>query len=132
MRKYVILFWLVISIFLSSGCSDYGKKIQFGNLDLYYTSAVTKDEADKLGNYLVQRGINNNGAKKTVQLSKDGYTYQFRMVLKQDLEQDEDTKRQFEKQAYLISQDVFNGERVEVHACDEDFKTIRVYLMKAY
>jgi len=53
------IFLLIVTILFSftlSGCgTNYGEKLTYlGDNELYYTSNVTKSEADKLGSYLVK------------------------------------------------------------------------------
>ena len=69
----------VLMIFLLlSGCGGgYGKELKFNGGQLFYTTALSKDIAEKLGNYLVKIGFF-NGDLKTVQLNKSGSTFEFR------------------------------------------------------
>src|SRR2546421_7095270 len=70
-----------------TGCNGYGKELKFKKGQLFYTSKVTKDEADKLGNYLVKEGFFTDMKEITVQLNKSGSTYEFRMVVLKGMDQ---------------------------------------------
>jgi hypothetical protein len=106
-------------------CSGHGTKLEFNGGDLYYTDNVTESEAKKLGDYLVKEGFY-DGKPKSVQLDKSGSTYQFRMVVQPERQNDEATMTLMKTFAGELSSDLFNDAPVEVHACDEQLKTLRV------
>lgn len=126
-NMFSILFFL-ICILIASGCEqNYGKRLEFKGSELYYTSSVSIDEAKRLGNYLVSNGFftdNNKGG--TVQLNKEGGTYEFRMVIKKGLENDQEFIQTTKQIAAVLSNDVFGGKEVDIHLCDDQLKTIRV------
>jgi hypothetical protein len=107
---------------------DYGTEKSFDGVQLWYTSIITEKEADAMGNYLIESGFS-DGMEKTVQLNKSGNTYEFRMVVKTGIEQDQEYAELGKLLATEISTFVFNREPVDVHFCDENFKTLRVLLM---
>ena len=117
----------VMMIFLLlSGCGGgYGKELKFNGGQLFYTTAISKDIAEKLGDYLVKIGFF-NGDLKTVQLNKSGSTFEFRMVVKKGIEQDQELIKSFKLFCRELSGDVFNSAQVDIHLCDEHLKTIRV------
>jgi hypothetical protein len=110
------------------GCNSYGTKLEYGKSELYYTKNVTEAEAKKLGDYLNKIKFF-DGDGKSVQLDKPGDTYQFRMVIKEGLEKDEKYITGSKEAAVEISQNVFDGAKVEVHLCDNQLKTLRVVTM---
>ena len=122
MSKKIFMF-LIILFFIS--CDTYGELLNFNGGELYYTSNITSYEAHQLGNYCVQEGFF-DGNLKTVQLDKNGNTYEFRMVIKKGLENDPEILDLMKIWAYSLSQDVFNGSQVDIHLCDEYLKTLRV------
>lgn len=117
----------VMMIFLLLlGCGGgYGSELKFNGGQLFYTTAISKDIAEKLGNYLVKIGFF-NGDLKTVQLNKSGSTFEFRMVVKKGIEQDQELIKSFKLFCRELSDDVFNSAQVDIHLCDEHLKTIRV------
>ena len=119
---------LLIAAFLLVGCTDYGKEKTFNGVQLFFTADITDAEADQLGQYLIQSEFA-DGEEKTVQLAKTGSTYEFRMVVKKGLENDEEYAQVFKQFAADISQNVFNGAQVDLHACDETLETLRVFPM---
>ena len=107
---------------------NFGKLKVFDALQIFYTSDISDEEVNALGNYLVKADWG-KGNDKTIQITKSGDTYQFKMVLKKGLEQDAKMALMFAKLALQLSQDVFHNKTVEFHACDEHLSTLRVYLM---
>ena len=115
---------LFIALFFIS-CEGYGELLEFNGGELYYTSNVTLAEANKLGKYCVQEQLF-NGNRKTVQLDKEGSTYLFRIVVKKGLENDQEYINIAKATAAQLSREVFNGQQVDIHLCDENLKTLRV------
>lgn len=105
--------------------SGYGKLLEFNGGELYYTSNISSYEAHQLGNYCIQEGFF-DGNSKTIQIDKNGGVYEFRMVIKKGLENDPDVLDVAKIVAFQLSQDVFNGNQVDIHLCDEYLKTLRV------
>ena len=126
-KKNFITTILVLTVLMAVGlaCSSYGTKLDFNNGELYYTDNVTESDAKKLGEYLVKSGFF-DGKKLTVQLDKSGSTYQFRMVVVKEKQNDEATIELMKSFAGEISEDVFNDAPTELHICDDQLKTIRV------
>ncbi len=126
-KKNFITTVLVLTVLLAVGlaCSSYGTKLDFNNGELYYTDNVTEADARKLGDYLVKSGFF-DGRKITVQLDKAGATYQFRMVVVKEKQNDEATALLMKTFAGEISEEVFNDAPTELHICDDQLKTIRV------
>ena len=127
----ILIFTMLFSVMLVGCGADFGTKINFGeNNELYYTESVTKAQAQALGDYLVKEEFfANDGNERTVQLNKSGSTYEFRMVVKTGLEQDQATVDLMKDVAIELSANVFNGETVDVHLCDDTLKTLRVVVV---
>ena len=106
-------------------------KLVFDGTEIYYTTSVTKAEANKLGNYLVDTGAI-DGQEISIQLNKRGKTYEFRAVVQKGVEQDTEYIDIFKNFTIELSQNVFDGANVDIHLCDEYFKTIRVVPMQGY
>jgi len=127
----LLLMFTMLSTLIYSCSSGYGKEKKFNGVQLFYTSKVTEAQADKLGNYLISGGFA-NGEKKTVQITKTGNTYEFRMVVKKGIEKDEEYTKLFKSYAWELSQFVFNGVRLEIHLCDDKLKTLKVIIPIVY
>lgn len=124
-RIVVAIILIGIALLRLASCHDYGKKLTFNGGDLYYTSQVTEADAQKLGNYLVKEKFF-DGTSKTVQLNKNGETYEFRMVMIKDGEKAPNTVETFTAVSKELSENVFSGGKVVVHLCDDRLKTLRV------
>lgn len=116
---------VAVILFIGLACNQYGTKLEFNGGELYYTDKVSEQEAKKLGEYLVKQEFF-DGREKTVQLDKSGSTYQFRMVVQKEKQNDEATKEMMKTFAGQLSDDVFGGAATEVHMCDEQLKTLHV------
>ena len=98
----------------------------FGAGEVYYTSNVTEDEARKLGDYLLKNRFFNHQDQRSIQLDRAGRTYLFRVVVQKGKDQDRTFDRIAETFAKILSREVFRGEPVDTHVCDERLRTLRV------
>lgn len=129
--------WVVISVLsvivvllsIIGSLVRYGTKLEYGSLDLYYTKNVTEADAKKLGDYLKRQTELSTGNKKTVQLDKSGDTYQYRVVVKEGIDKDEQYIALYRDFANELSKNVFNGAKVEVDLCDKHLKTLKAVPM---
>ena len=127
----MLIFAMLFSAILAGCGQNLGTKLNFGeNNELYYTENVTSEQAKALGDYLVKgEFFANDSNERTVQLNKSGSTYEFRMVVKTGLDQDQATIDLMKSVAAELSANVFNGETVDVHLCDDTLKTLRVVVV---
>lgn len=102
--------------------------MEFNGGELYHTATVTADEATRLGQYLVAEEFF-DGNEKTVQLNKNGSTYEFRFVVKKGLEDDPEFIATVKAFASELSEDVFGGNQVDIHLCDEYLETLRAVVV---
>lgn len=109
-------------------CNNYGTKLEFDGTEVYYTDNVTKDEAEKLGKFLVEQQFT-DGKKKSVQFDKKDDLYLFRMVTKEGFKLDAEKKSLFKTFTNLISTHVVDGAEVEIQLCDNKFNTTEVIKM---
>jgi hypothetical protein len=116
---------LALSLIFLTSCANYGSEKKFGNLQMFYTESVTESEVDELAEFLDQQDFVGE-TEISVQLNKDGDTYQFRMVTKEEYIEDETKLPLFKQMANMISTNVFEDAPVEVHLCDERLETQKV------
>ncbi len=116
---------LSISFLLLFGCNDLGSHLSFNNGDLYYTRNVALEDANKLGEYLVEAGFY-DGTEKTIQLDKRNDTFLLRMVVKEEMQDNKESNALLSFFASALSWKVFNGAAVEAHICDDHLKTVKV------
>jgi hypothetical protein len=124
-RILIAVVLIGIALLRITSCNNYGKKLTFNGGELYYTSQVAETDAKKLGEYLVKEKFF-DGTRKTVQLNKNGGTYEFRIVMIKDGEKATNTVETFTSVSKELSENVFDGSKVVVHLCDDHLKTLRV------
>ena len=110
---------------VSACMQNWGTRLEFNGGELYYTSSVTLEEATRLGEYMVESGFY-DGNEKTVQLTKTGATYEFRMVIMEGLDEDQEYIFIAGMYALELSRKVFDGSPVDIHLCDVQLETLRV------
>jgi hypothetical protein len=78
----VIVFWqLSRMLMLLTGTTNYGTLLKVNHADLYYTSAVSQEEAKALGAFLVKTEVF-DGRHMSTQLTRDGQTTRVRFPVK--------------------------------------------------
>jgi hypothetical protein len=118
---------VVLVLIVANALLSHGNRLEFNGGELYYTSAVTRDQATRLGHYLVREGVF-DGERKTVQLDRSGRTYQVRMVVKKGIDTDPAFIGLARQLAADLSRKVFDSDPVEIHFCDEGLNTLRVVI----
>ncbi len=126
MKKYLFIITLVSLLPILHGCTDYGKMKTYNGVDLYHKAPVTDAEAERLGNYLIGAKFADS-TEKSVQITRVGPVYQFRFVIKEADQNDTTLFKVFKLFSAELSNEVFNGAPVDIHICDKNFKTIRVF-----
>jgi len=104
---------------------SYGERLEFKAGELYYTPAVTEDEANALGEYLVENEFFNDDPK-TVQLNKSDGIYEFRMVVKQGFDPGIMEMIDFRQFAKQVSDGVFDSQPVDIHMTDMSLHTLKI------
>lgn len=114
--------WLLSS--LTAGPPTSGR-VDVAGSPLRWSAPVTEAEAVRLGRYLETQGPERNAAYG-LEIRRSGATYEYRMAVKTGLDKDETYVRLVKQFARQLSRDVFGGQPVDIHLCDESMKTIRV------
>ncbi|HEX4072838.1 MAG TPA: hypothetical protein VHX68_16785 [Planctomycetaceae bacterium] len=110
---------------LLTGATNYGTRLKVNQSDLYYTSAVSKEDAQRLRDVLVESKI--CGDKQiSMQITKSGKMLQFRFVVKPGSDKDESQIPTVQAMGAMLSSVVFGGAPLEIHLCDDHFQTLRV------
>lgn len=131
-RQLVIFFAAIALSALLIGCtadrsaSKWGKRLKYDGSTLFYTSSITEAKARELGDYLMELGFFQEDNPGSVQITKEGDTYQFRMVVKEDSGLDKEFLTAVALFSAHISNDIFEGQNLETHLCDDRFKTIEI------
>lgn len=123
--KRLLLFSLIALTGLAA-CTNYGKKVTDGNIEVYYKDGFTKSEAEKTARALseLDKSNGNKSTRKSFQLTRESDTITLRMVV------NEEKARQMEDDAFnaiaqVISEKVFGNKPVAMQLTDKKFKTIR-------
>ena len=129
-KKVGVVFAIIALAVLFVGCnglypSEWGKILKYEGSKLFYTSAVSQEQARKLGDYLLENGFFQKDNPGTAQITKEGDIYQFRMVVKDGKAQDVEFLKIAGMFAAQLSRDIFDNEMVEMHLCDKNFETIQ-------
>jgi hypothetical protein len=103
-----------------AACSEYGRRLEFNNGELFYSHAVRYNEAHLAGQLLMKNNMYFDGRPKSVQLDKKDGRYIFRVV---EPEQPYITQP-YENLAFLLNRNVFHAP-VDVEICDNRFKPVR-------
>ncbi len=104
---------------------EYGDRLTFNKSDLYYSPPVTREEATRLGNFLVQDGFF-AGDQKSARLTREEGVYQFRFMVVEGKQNDPEYVAACREITSHLSRNVFNNAPVEIHLCDHTFRTLLV------
>lgn len=104
--------------------SDLPKSIYAKATQILYTSKITALEATTLKNYLIESKFADE-SPKTIEFDKKNDTYLFRMVIKEGLENDENTVKVLKVFGEAISKDAFNNKPLKVHMCNNNLITLK-------
>lgn len=109
-----------------SAAPGLSKVLKAGETEIFYDGqSVTAKDAENLASYLQQIGFIDE-TPKSIELAKSGSIWQFRMVVQEEYADDPDYEDVFQTFARDLSVDLFNGDPVEFHLCDELFRTLAV------
>jgi hypothetical protein len=120
-------FFYLAAIITLAACTNYGKKVKVGNIEMYYRQGVTEDEANKAASVLdkIDKEENNNtDTRRSFQLLRDGDTITLRMVVDEKRAKDMPDEN-FLGVADVVSEKVFSGRPVNMDLTDKTFKTVR-------
>ena len=126
-----IILSLLIAVSLAA-CTNYGKKVKTGNIEVYYKDGVTQEQAKKISslfNEAVQSTNPGSKNRKSFQVSKPSDSVLLKMVVdKSKLDQVGDET--FYAISQMVSDSVFNGRPVNLMLTDDHFKPIRTLAFK--
>lgn len=103
--------------------SDVPGLIEKGNLHMLYTKNVTREQAQKLTDFLTK---DEKETAMTVQLDQRNDTLVYKMVVKAGFENNEAYTLVLKAYKDMISKEVFNNQIVEAQMCDEYMQTLKV------
>ncbi len=128
MKKIFLPALYIITIcFALTSCSGYGEKIKINEKsEVYIKDGGTKEEADKLGGFLLRNNYFDTSSEKSVQISKDKDTTFVKFVVDADkLKDNPQAELGFQYMQMMLRDSVFNGKPTRIILTDNAFKTIR-------
>jgi hypothetical protein len=102
---------------------DLGESLFFNNSMLFYTSSIKKEEAQKLGDFLVELEFFTEDPM-SLQIDKINDIYTIKLPIKKDAEKDEEFVESLQQVALSIAENIFDDELVEIHLCNDTFETL--------
>ena len=129
MKSVILSLFLAVSLL---ACTNYGKKVKTGDVEVFYKDGVTEEQAKKISvlfNEAVQRTNPGSSGRKSFQATKPSDSVLLKMVVdksKLDMVNDET----FYAIAGLVSDSVFNGGPVNLMLTDDHFKALRTLAFK--
>jgi hypothetical protein len=90
---------------------------------LFYTSSIKKEEAQKLGDFLVELEFFTEDPM-SLQIDKINDIYTIKLPIKKDAEKDEEFVESLQQVALSIAENIFDDELVEIHLCNDTFETL--------
>ncbi len=123
-RFLAVLFTVFLFVSETGRGADFGTRLQFNKAELYYTPSIQKEDAEKLGDYLVSTGF--FGDKEiSAQITRDKGEVQFRFVVNKGMENDPKYVQTVRMFVSMLAQSRFPSEKVVAHLCDDQFKTLK-------
>lgn len=116
----------LLSVMLGAcGLLNAGTELNVGNIQVFYKAPTTADEAMRMAEFLKDNGWGEDN-EVTVQLTRQGETYEVHVVVKKGIEQDPEYIASFKLLGDELSSEVFGDAKVDVHLADDYLNTIRV------
>lgn len=103
-----------------------GTMASFGKSEINYSTGISKEQAEKLSQFLQKVKFFTKESPATVQVRKAGEKTQVRFVIREDKIDDKLVRLRFRFFARGISKEIFDGKPVEVHFTDSHLKTVHV------
>ncbi len=116
----------LLAVLMLAACSNYGKKVKEGHIEVYYKEGISATEAEKTAKalYSADTEAGNKAVRKSFQLMREGETVIFRMVVDKEKAKDMGDEN-FSPIALLVSEKAFDGKPVDMELTDTKFKTLR-------
>lgn len=121
MKRIILFFVAAITL---AACTNYGKKVKSGNIEMYYREGITEDEAQKTASEIEKLDDSKEKVRKSFQLLRDGDTVTLRMVVDEAKAKDMGDEA-FLGIAQIVSQKVFGDRPVNMDLTGKTFKTIK-------
>lgn len=82
MKKFLLLVPVLLALSSCNLFSDYGKKVSIGQSEIFYKgNGVTKEDAEKVGNFLLENKLITTTKQSSAQVVKDNNAYIVRLIM---------------------------------------------------
>jgi hypothetical protein len=128
MRKILSPAWpFLAGILFFISCSPYGDKVEINSKsEVYIKDGGNKEDAKRLGEFLLDINYFDEQVQKSVQLVKSKDTFVVKFVINEEkLKGNPQAESGFSYMHMLLRDSVFSGKPTKVVLTDEKFKTIR-------
>tara|TARA_R110002096_G_C14120310_1_gene680798 strand:- start:166 stop:552 length:387 start_codon:yes stop_codon:yes gene_type:complete len=120
--KFKTIGLIIILITIVSSCgTSFGKKKEFGNLEVFYSDNVPIEYVDKTGQYFIDNNLVLDH-KHSIKLTSNHNSFILKMILDTKFEKFPKDMRQ---DVMLLESDikssVFNGAHFKIEICDVNF-----------
>ncbi|HEX4877254.1 MAG TPA: lipoprotein [Chitinophagaceae bacterium] len=129
MKKILLPF---LALLLLAACSNYGKKVKSGSIEVYYKEGVTETEAQKTADMfdrLIKETNPSSTQRKSFQLSKPSDTVLLKMVVDKD-KMGQVGDESFYAIATMVSDSIYSGKPVNLELTNDQFKAIKTFTFK--
>jgi hypothetical protein len=124
--------WTVLALALVAGsglalggCNKLGTKNTRDSCEVYVQKPVSKGKGNELMDFLEKQKFC-EGNRKSFQLRKNDETYELRIVVKAGKDKEAEFVQSMKELGRAVRTEVFSGDQLSVHLCDEEFKTLKV------
>lgn len=103
---------------------DYGTKLEYNTLEVYYTDNVTEQKATELGSYLDESNFS-DGQVMSVQLDKEDQTYLFNFIVMDEVVNDEKYINLFRTVLSDLKSNVFTNDELTMNLTNGSFEVLQ-------
>lgn len=122
------IFFTAIAVVFFTACVNPGKEIKFNNNKVYFKDGATKEDGQKLGEYLVKTGYFDTTGQKgvDVQVLKNSNSFVVNFVVDTAaFKQHPEAYNTFKSFESEISKNVFGGGTVTIGVVDGELKEVK-------
>ncbi|WP_105981550.1 hypothetical protein [Nonlabens agnitus] len=118
-----MIFLLLTIAILTISCHSYGDRVATGGVEVYYNDPEIKEQATQFSMLMDSLEYGQDGMV-SFQLVKDSII-NVNMVTQDQYYTDKSMDYALNEISLLLSQDIFKGERVQLHLSDNTFNRVR-------
>lgn len=121
MKTKFQLFNIFFILILSSCGTSFGKKIEFGNLEIFYSESVSKTYVQSLGDYFVTNNLVLN-EKHSIKLTSDHQSFILKLIINDKYNVfPKDMENELAALESDIQNTIFKDLKFKIEVCDVNF-----------